>query len=189
MITWTEWQSVLFGFGWLCCITVVAFHVCFHALHVTLSSTIDVVVITGSRWLTWAHSYQRRWWGHGLHQLNHMTQLWLSVDIRKEFFSQETLCCGSAHQGENPVCLKLNKQRFFSCHCIRALSPSENEGRWTTEQIYTSACSLFVSVNVVMRFLTWFPPLQHLQSPAFPPPPSSPLKSVPVSGVDADISL
>ncbi len=40
-----------------------------------------------------------------------------------------------------------------------------------------------------MRFLTWFPPLQHLQPPVFPPPPSSPLKSVPASGVDEDISL
>lgn len=36
---------------------------------------------------------------------------------------------------------------------------------------------------------TWLPPLQHLQPPVSPPPPSSPLKSVPVSGVDGDILL
>lgn len=43
--------------------------------------------------------------------------------------------------------------------------------------------------GVMVRFHTWFPPLQHLQHPVFPLPPSSPLKSVPVYGADGDISL
>lgn len=87
--------------------------------------------------------------------------------------------------------IKRNAECKIMCWNDEKLFPSSMTANWANTAVKKKSMQWFTLKHVACycKFFTLFLPLQHLQPPVFLLPPSSPLRSVPVSDVDEDILL